>query len=142
MAGKKHRRLDNNQSFLSNLPDLIEAAEAGDLSAQHNLAAFYATDDFAGQKNEAEAVRWYTRAAERGHALSQYDLGFMLCLGEGTGKDVAKGLWWMEQAVANGEPYAARLLSDVYAKGMFGVEPDPERAAYWNERAGKFKDRI
>ena len=64
------------------------------------------------------------------------------CLGEGVEKDVAKGLWWMEQAVANGEPYAARLLSDVYAKGLFGVEPDLERADYWNERAGEFKDRI
>ncbi|MCA1568212.1 MAG: hypothetical protein LC803_21720 [Acidobacteria bacterium] len=109
--------MDKNQIFLSTLPNLIESAEAGDLSAQHNLAAFYAADDFAGQKNEA--VRWYTHAAERGHPLSQYDLGFMLCLGEGAGKEVAKGLWWMEQAVANGEPYAARLLSDVYAEGMF-----------------------
>jgi TPR repeat protein len=55
---------------------------------------------------------------------------------------VAKGLWWMEQSVVNGCEYAARLLSDVYTKGLFDVEPNPEKAAYWNERAGKYKDRI
>jgi TPR repeat protein len=48
----------------------------------------------------------------------------------------------MEQAVSNGYEYAARLLSDVYEKGLFGIESDPEKAAYWNERAGDFKDRI
>jgi hypothetical protein len=110
--------LNNHEKEMARLPSLIEAAERGDLDAQHDLAAFYATDELSGLKNEAEAVKWYTRAAEREHALSQYDLGFMLLLGEGTEKDVAKGLWWMEQAVANGWEYAARLLSDVYTRGF------------------------
>lgn len=116
----------------------MKAAEKGDLEAQHDLAAFYATDDSLGIKDEAEAVKWYTRAAERGHGPSQYDLGFMILLGEGTEKDVAKGLWWMEQAVANRWEYAARVLSEVYEKGLFGVVPDPERAAYWNEKACRY----
>jgi len=133
--------LDGQKLFLEKLPSLIKSAEEGNLDAQHELGAFYATDDFAGLKDEAEAVKWYTRAAEGGDALSQYDLGFMLVLGEGTEKDVAKGLWWMEQAVANGWEYAALLLSDVYGKGLFGVEPDSDKAAYWNEQAGEFKDK-
>ena len=135
----KKRRMQKKQPRMRSL---LAAAEKGDLGAQHDVGACYATGDWDGPKDEVEAVKWYTRAAESGHAMSQYDLGFMLCLGEGAEKDVAKGLWWLEQAVANGEPYAARVLSDVHAKGMFGVTPDPERAAYWNERAGDFKDRI
>ena len=142
MVSKKRRMLNNHQHFISNLPSLIAAAERGDLESQHDLAAFYATDDLSGYKDEAKAIEWYTRAAACGHGQSQYDLGFMLLLGEGTQKDVAKGLWLMEQAVANGWEYAARLLSDVYAKGLFSVESDSEKAAYWNERAGDFKDRI
>jgi TPR repeat protein len=66
----------------------------------------------------------------------------MLLLGEGGEKDVAKGLWWLEQAVANGWEYAATLLSDVYREGLFGVSPNAETAAFWNERAGEFKDRM
>ena len=141
MVSKKRRMLDGQKLFLKELPSLIESAEKGNLDAQHELGAFYATDDFAGLKNEEEAVKWYTRAAEGGDALSQYDLGFMLVLGEGTEKDVAKGLWWMEQAVANGDEYAALLLADVYEKGLFGVEPDLDKAAYWNEQAGEYKDK-
>ena len=135
----KKRRMQKKQPRMQSL---LAAAEKGDLGAQHDVGACYATGDWDGPKDEVEAVKWYTRAAESGHAMSQYDLGFMLCLGEGAEKDVAKGLWWLEQAVANGDPYAARVLSDVHAKGMFGVTPDPERATYWNERAGDFKDRI
>ncbi|MDQ3649780.1 MAG: hypothetical protein M3458_05765 [Acidobacteriota bacterium] len=133
--------LNNHALFPERLPTLIESAAKGNLEAQHELAAFYATDDLSGFKNEVEAVKWYTRAAERGHAQSQYDLGFMLALGEGTGKDVAKGLWWMEQAVANGYDYAARLLSDVYEENLFDVAPDLDKAAHWNEQAGEYKDK-
>ncbi len=142
MAGKKQRMLKNHARIISELPSLIETAERGSLEAQHRLAAFYATDDLSGLKDEVKAVGWYTRAAEQGHAESQYDLGFMLILGEGTEKDVAKGLWWMEQAVANGNDYAARVLSDMYGKGLYGVELDGKRAAQWNEKAGEYKDRI
>jgi TPR repeat protein len=138
MPSKKQRMMNSHVQMQS----LLKAAEKGDLDAQHDVGACYATGDWGGPKDDAEAVKWYTTAAESGHALSQYDLGFMLCLGEGAEKDVPKGLWWLEQAVTNGESYAARLLSDVYAKGMFGVTTDPDRATYWNERAGDFKDKI
>jgi TPR repeat protein len=74
--------------------------------------------------------------------MSQYDLAFMLLLGEGTEKDVDKGVWWMEQAVKNGEICAARVLSDIYERGMFGIEADKEKAKYWGEKAGDYKDGI
>src|ERR1041384_1215056 len=142
MPSKKRRKLNHQALELTQFQRVKKAAERGDLESQHNLAAFYATDDSLGIRDEAEAVKWYAKAAEHRHGQSQYDLGFMFLLGEGTENDVAKGLWLMEQAVANGWEYAARLLSDVYEKGLFGVESDSEKAAYWNERAGDFKDRI
>jgi TPR repeat protein len=74
--------------------------------------------------------------------MSQYDLGFMLLLGEGTGKDIQEGLWWMEQAASNGGEYAARLLTDIYREGLFGLEPDREKASRWNEKAGALKQEI
>ena len=120
----------------------IKAAEGGDLEAQHYLGACYATGDWDGPKDEAEAIKWYTKAAESEHAESQYDLGWMLILGEGTEKDIAKGVWWMEQAVRNGDTYAARVLSDIYRKGLFGIEADFGKADFWNKRCGDFKDGI
>lgn len=142
MPSKKRRMLHNHRQWMARLPSLIESAEKGNFEAQHDLAAFYATDDLSGLKNELAAVKWYTKAAESGHAESQYDLGLMLLLGEGTEKDVMRGLWWMEQAVGNGCEYAAKVLSDVYGRGLYGVALDAEASAYWEERAGEFKGRI
>ena len=129
-------------AFYNSMHSMIEAAESGDLEAQHNLGACYATGDWDGPKDEAEAIMWYTRAADSGHPESQYDLGFMLILGEGTEKDVPKGIWWMEQAATNGETNAARVLSDLYNMGLYGVEPDMGEAIYWKERSGELKDGI
>jgi TPR repeat protein len=58
----------------------------------------------------------------------------MLLRGEGTEKDLAKGLWWMKKAAANGSRVAARLLSDTYEQGLFGAEASPSKAAYWKKR--------
>jgi uncharacterized protein len=128
---KKRRRTGNYQSIYR----VIKRAERGDLDMQHRAGACFATGEWTGPKDLAEAVKWYTRAAEAGHAMSQYDLGFMLLLGEGTEKDISKGMWWLEQAVNNGESSAARLLTDIYQDGLFGIEPDAEAAAKWNEQA-------
>src|SRR5512146_3158160 len=81
---------------------LTRRAQKGDLLAQGNLAAFYATDEQFGLKDEAKAVEWYTQAAEGGEPEAQYNLGLMIIIGEGTEKDLKKGIQWMEQAVANG----------------------------------------
>jgi uncharacterized protein len=121
----------------------VRAAERGDLDALHDVAARYATGDGPGAegRDEARAFELYASAAERGHALSQYDLGFMLILGEGAAKDEAKGLWWMEQAAANGCDLAARFLSDVYAKGHCGAGIDEAEAARWAGRERELKGR-
>lgn len=126
--------------IMNSVAYLMEQAEKGNLDAQHAVGACYATGDWDGEKDEAEAVKWYTRAAEAGHSASQYDLGFMLLLGEGTEKDVQKGLWWLEQAVANGASYAASLLADIYTNGRFELAVDMEKARYWNARAGEYRN--
>ncbi len=46
--------------------------------AQYNLGICYAN----GQgvtKDEAEAVKWYRKAAEQNHAMAQYNLGVCYC---------------------------------------------------------------
>lgn len=79
-------------------------------------------------------MEWYTKAAEKGHGISQYDLGLMILLGEGTEKDLAKGLWWLEQAVTNGDHRGAGLLADIYANGHFDSEVNPEKSLHWEKR--------
>src|SRR5262249_9575617 len=70
-------------------------------------------------------------AAEKGHAESQYDLGFMLLLGEGGRKDTEEGVTWLERAGESGEYQAWRLLVDCYENGYCDVPVNPAKAALW-----------
>jgi TPR repeat protein len=113
---------------------LLRAGQLGSVNAQRALGVAYATGDWSGPKDLAEAARWYRLAAEKGHAESQYDLGFMLLLGEGEPKNTVEGLKWLERAAEQGEFSAIRLLADCYENGYCDVPVDTAKAAYWRDR--------
>ena len=113
---------------------LLKAGMSGSIWAQRDLGALYATGWWTGPKDPVEGARWYRRAAERGHAEAQYNLGFMILEGEGTEKNVDEGLYWLHLSAEQGEGQAIRLLADAYANGYFGVPLDGKKAAFWNAK--------
>jgi uncharacterized protein len=116
---------------------LIEAGERGAVEAQRILGAYFATGDWIGPKDEARAVEWYTKAAEQGHAESQYDLGLMMLKGEGTAKNTSKGMEWLMKSAEQGNDSACGLLADIFDEGMFGVPSDEREAKHWKEMCSK-----
>ncbi|MEY2820448.1 MAG: hypothetical protein RL105_20, partial [Verrucomicrobiota bacterium] len=63
--------------------------------------------------DEAEAVRWYRKAAEQGHAKAQYNLGVAYDEGRGVPKDYAEAYAWLNIASAAGLEDAKKGLSAV-----------------------------
>ena len=61
-------------------------AEAGDVDAQCQLAALYETGKGV-VKNEATALEWYKKAAEKGSPRARYNVGLMLGSGRGVPRD-------------------------------------------------------
>jgi len=112
---------------------LLKAGDLGSLEAQRDLGALYATGDWTGPRDLAMAVDWYRRAAERGHADAQYNLGFMYLLGERVASDSQQGLHWLYKSADQGEEPAFRLLVDIYRNGYYGVVPDSAEADRWDE---------
>ena len=55
-----------------------------------------------------EAVKWFRKAAEQGHAESQYGLGLMYYLGEGVLQDTIAAHMWFNIAAANGDKASAK----------------------------------
>jgi TPR repeat protein len=110
---------------------LLRAGQLGSVNAQRELGVMYATGDWSGRKDLAEAVRWYRLAAEKGHAESQYDLGFMLLLGEGGLKNTEQGVMWLDRAGELGEYKAFRLLVDCYENGYYDVPVNAAKVAIW-----------
>ncbi len=53
-------------------------------------------------QDDAEAVKWYRRAAEQGDAKAQHNLGLLNLAGKGVPLDQAKSLEWFRKAAKSG----------------------------------------
>src|SRR5690242_6447120 len=116
------------------LSDVRKLAESGSLDAQFAMGGFYENGQGGAPRNYQEAMRWYRRAAEKGHAPSMVNLGYMYGHGEGVPPDLAEMRRWYSQAADRNYPEAQADLGYLYAHGQ-GVPQDFAEAARWYRRA-------
>jgi len=57
-------------------------------------------------QNDAEAVKWYRKAAEQGDASAQYNLGYKYVQGEGIPENNIKAYVWWSMAKTQGQESA------------------------------------
>jgi len=103
----------------ANVKQLRELAARGDPAAENALGLLYAMGDAkqAVKRDEAEAARWFTRAAEHGSASAQYKLGLLCWGGHGVPKDPNRAYFWAVLARAGGVE-GSKDLAKVLASGM------------------------
>ena len=101
--------------------DNPSAQELADLSAlaeaQYSIGVKYDTGEGVPQ-DDAEAVIWYRRAAEQGHACAQYSLGRMYDIGRGAPEDDAEAVRWFRLAAEQGHAGAQYSLGLMYDDGL------------------------
>lgn len=104
------------------------AAEAGERSAFAGLAFLYRHG--VGTRLDAEREEhWLRRAADAGHADSQYRLGRLLhARGEDDEGVVAEALGWLAAAAESGVAEAAHVAAWIYATTRHDALRDPHRA--------------
>ena len=112
------------------LPALRELAEAGDLDAQTELGERYQAGDGGVERDYAEAVRWYRRSAEQGHALGQVYLGFMYSNARGVQRDYDEAVWWYRRSAEQGHAMGQNNLGSMYLNGR-GVSRNDTEAIRW-----------
>jgi TPR repeat protein len=105
-------------------------AEKGDVNAQFFLGAAYSIGNGGLVENEKEAVKWYRKAAEQGHALSQYNLGSRYYEGSGVVKNDVEAVKWFRKAADQGITAAQSRLGVLYFKG-YGVKKNDLLAYQW-----------
>ena len=95
-------------------------------------------------EDEAEAAKWYRKAAEQGNASAQYNLGVRYDNGQGVVKDEAEAVKWYRKAAEQGDAFAQYNLGLSYTNGQGVVKNEIEgykwfllAAAQGNERAKK-----
>jgi TPR repeat protein len=87
-------------------------------------------------KDEAEAVKWYRKAAEQGNAGAQFNLGFCYAYGQGVVKNEAEAVKWYRKAAEQGDAFAQFSLGIRYANGQ-GVAKDEAEAVKWYRKAAE-----
>lgn len=112
---------------------LKDRAESGNAQAQVQLGRAYASGNGVA-KDEAEAVRWFRRAAEQGDAAAEDWLGKMYLSGRGVAANPSEGAYWIRKAVEQGDAHAEFDLAVMYAQGR-GVAKDENEAAKWMQKA-------
>ena len=103
--------------------------------AQTFLGAMYSYG-WGVKEDEAEAVKWYRKAAEQGFAKAQYSLGFMYETGDGVKGDKAEAVKWYRKAAEQGLVLAQYWLGFMYYYGD-GVEEDKAEAVKWGRKAAE-----
>ena len=100
----------------TNLPQLRELAARGIPAAENALGLFYsAGDDKQGiKRDENEAARWFTKAAEHGNVPAQSKLGSLYWSGRGVPKDDNRAYFWTVLARASGDD-ASKVLAPFIA---------------------------
>ncbi len=135
-----------------NIPDLLERAGRGDPSAYARLREEAAADDVPSQEalvrllsdsefpaEQAEAFRWAERAAERGSAMAQHELGYMLEMGVGTIPNDELARHYYRLADEQDYVASANRLGALYLKGR-GVPADPQEAVRLFRKAAEAGD--
>ncbi len=76
--------------------------------------------------NKAEAVRWYTKAAEAGHLTATTNLAWCYETGFGCQTNYKEAVKWYTIAAEAGEMFAQKNLGSLYIRGV-GVPKDLKR---------------
>lgn len=96
-------------------------------------------DEAFSRNNNAEALKWYRKAAEKGYAPAQYDVGRMYDNGFGVAKNQSEAARWFRMAAEQGDKDGIYWLAFCYKSGQ-GVAKDSAEAARWYRKGAENGD--
>jgi len=109
-------------------------AEQGNPSSQCALGEIYSHGFLGVTKNDAEAVKWFQKAAEQGDAEAEDDLGICYRDGLGIPKDAVEAVRWFRKAAEQGFDRAQHNLAYCYNFGI-GVTNLVEAVKWYRKAA-------
>ena len=111
-------------------PELLKKGESGDVKAQLALWHCYVSGNHGVDKDDKEALKWITKAADQGDPFSQFNLGWFYATGTGVTKDEKQAVTLFSKAAEKGSGLAQGSLGICYARGT-GVAQDDKKAIEW-----------
>lgn len=114
-------------------PNLLAAAERGDVNAQKYVSNGYKTGSYGFRKNPSQAFYWMNEAALQGDAEALYEVANFYKEGFGVKEDFDESMQYLRKAADKGFTQAQSL----YGVRMFQYEKYKEAIPYLQTAAGK-----
>ena len=82
----------------------VDQAQSGNPRAQYNLARMYlwGMPDLGVPQSDAQAYKWFKKAADQGYAPAEYEVGMSLLQGRGVPLNSELGRSWIQKARVKG----------------------------------------
>jgi len=106
-------------------------AEGGDASAMNYLGHAYRVGERGLKKDLAQAFTWFKRAADLKDALGLTNCAVCYVNRWGVGRSDTRGLIMLGAAATLGSEHACAILAEANAKGLWGLEQNPQEATRW-----------
>jgi len=129
--GRLYRLNNDLQKAEREVRTARRVAETGNAEVQVDYA-----DALVEEQSYADAATWYRKAADRGNARAEADLGYAYLGGVGVSKDYAEAMKWNRKAADQGNAMAQNDLGYTYVKGL-GVDKDYVEAMKWYRKAAE-----
>ena len=105
-----------NEADRKVLAEIRAGADKGDAKARYELGRAFFSGSLGVAKDDAEAVKWFRKAAEQNYADAQYNLGVCYDSGEGVAKDEIEAYKWWLLAAGHGNDDAKYNITIVENK--------------------------
>jgi TPR repeat protein len=129
-----------NEADRKVLAEIRAGADKGDAKAQYELGRAFFSGTLGVAKDEAEAVKWFRKAAEQNVADAQFSLGVCYANGRGVTKDDAEAVKWFRKAAEQNLADAQYNLGVCYDSGEGVAKDEVEAYKWWLLAAGQGND--
>ena len=93
---------------------LKKSAELDNVVAQAQLGNFYSSGRYVN-RDQIEAVKWWTKSADQGNANAQFKLGMCYKYGSGVAKDLNEAIKWLNKAANQNYANSKWHLEEIYS---------------------------
>ena len=129
-----------NEADRKVLAEIRAGADKGDAKAQYELGRAFFSGTLGVAKDEAEAVKWFRKAAEQNVADAQFSLGVCYANGQGVTEDDAESVKWFRKAAEQNLADAQYNLGVCYDSGEGVAKDEVEAYKWWLLAAGQGND--
>ena len=131
-------RMSSRIATLKRLAEQLQGSTKARADACNRLAEAYWSGNGV-EKDKGEAVKWWIKASELGHAEAQYNAGVCYYHGRGVAQSYEKAFHWYQKAADQGVASAQYSLGRCYQHGM-GVAKSLKKAKRFYKLAAKQGD--